>query len=141
MLHFHIKCSLFSAKLRLNLFLNKIRNFREIKNSKISRKNWHQKLQILSYQSREFHKFFWAINCCNSETHGFHKIFAKYFLISHFREILLSFCLIYFREILQKFFRNATEFFCIFSRNVSFAGKITLLPVPQLDVKRTIWEP
>ena len=30
------------------------------------------KLQILSYQGREFHKFFWAINCC----HGFYKIFA-----------------------------------------------------------------
>ena len=34
------------------------------------------KLQILRNQSREFHKFFWAINCCSSNTHGFHEIFA-----------------------------------------------------------------
>ena len=33
------------------------------------------KLQILSYQNIEFHKFFWAINCFSYKTHGFHKLF------------------------------------------------------------------
>ena len=38
----------------------------------------------MSYQSREFQKFFWALNCCSYKTHGFHKIFAfrKIFPIS-----------------------------------------------------------
>jgi len=72
-------------------------------------------LWILSYQSREFNKFFWAINCCSYKTHGFHKIFAsenisaflRNFGISHFhknkfREIIFTkFRLIYFREKMQ----------------------------------------
>ena len=33
------------------------------------------KLQILSYYSTEFHKFFCAINCCSYKTHF--RIFAK----------------------------------------------------------------
>ena len=36
----------------------------------------HSKLQILSYHSRTFLKFFWAINCCSYKTHGFQKKFA-----------------------------------------------------------------
>ena len=30
----------------------------------------------MSYQSRKFLKFFWAINCCSYKTHGFKKKFA-----------------------------------------------------------------
>ena len=55
---------------------------------------WHNKTSNMSYQSREFHKFFRAINCCSFKTHGFHKIFA----IFHFTKSL----------------RNATENFRTF---------------------------
>ena len=74
---------------------------------------------LKSYQSKEFQKFFWAINCCSYKIHGFHKILAfsrnfrisrKYFRIPHFRE----------KNVYNIFFsRNATE---KFRRNLLFAG-------------------
>ena len=85
------------------------------------------KLQILRYQSREFHKFFLGINCCSYNTHGFHEIFAfrifakfSHFAFrenifakfSHFREISLCFRFIFFGkkcEISQKSLQKANE--------------------------------
>ena len=73
--------------------------------------------------SREFHKFFWAFNCCCYKTHGFHKIstfrennfaFSRNVRITHFR-------LNHFSEknmkISWKKLRNETENFRFFSRN------------------------
>ena len=39
----------------------------------------------MSYQSKEFHKFFWAINCCTNKTQNY-LISRKYFGIFAFRE-------------------------------------------------------
>ena len=135
---FYIRCRVSSKKeksFREHFFLNHFASFSHCspaKNAKISRKNNTKKIernqilfikhlyyvkeeklfQILSYQSREFDKFVWAINCCSYKTNGFHKtfafgkniftfiIFAKIF--SHFsfsRNFRIShFHLIYFRE-------------------------------------------
>ena len=65
----------------------------------------------MSYQSREFHKFFWAINCCSYKTHGFHKIFAfsRNFHIFAFHENIFTFCIfVKFSHfaLSQKYFRN-----------------------------------
>ena len=92
-------------------------------------------LQILSNQSREFNKFFWASNCCSYKTHGFHKIFA-------FRENILAFPrdfrILHFpkknvREMWPKifaFFRETfrsleTLIFCIISNHIDCISKIT----------------
>ena len=56
------------------------------------------KLQILSYYSTEFHKFFCAINCCSYKTHF--RIFAK-----------KSFWFIYFREKVWPVWTKLFEFF------------------------------
>ena len=83
-------------------------------------------LWILSYQSREFNKFFWAINCCSYKTHGFHKIFAsenisaflRNFGISHFHKKnsmklfsrnFASFISVKKCNFTRKFFQNATK--------------------------------
>ena len=58
--------------------------------------------QILRYQSREFHKFFWVIYCCSYNTHGFTKfshfakIFSRNFHISHFSRNFALFSLYLF---------------------------------------------
>ena len=64
---------------------------------------------MLSSQSREFHKFFCAINSCNYNTSDFRGIllFAK-IVFSKFH-ILLAFS--------GKFFRSTNKNFRIFSRN------------------------
>ncbi len=81
----------------------------------------------MSYQSLEFHKFFWAINCCSYITNGFHKIFT----FSRF-----AFSLHFFS---RKSLRNATENFCIFSRNVSFAGNPSPDHTLQLSNPCILW--
>ena len=66
------------------------------------------KLQMLSYQSREFRKFFCAINCCTYGFRGilvFVKIFSRNFCEHCFRKIMRRFsifCFIHFREISGK---------------------------------------
>ena len=74
----------------------------------------------MRYQSTEFHKFFWGINCCSYNTHGFHKIFA-FRIFAKFRFVFALFIFAKKCEISRKSFRNATENFRIFSLNVSFA--------------------
>ena len=88
----------------------------------------------MSYQSREVHKFFWAIKFCNYKTYGFQNIFAFCEKILHFREIFAfcifaKFCFVFAScifakkcEISRESLRNATEHFRTFWRNVSFTG-------------------
>ena len=71
-------------------FVNKFREeYRIFKNKckiqtfiKVKEEKLFIRLQILSYQRREFHTFFFGINCCSYKTHGFHKVYS-------FREISL----------------------------------------------------
>ena len=84
-------------------------------------------LQILSFESREFHKFFCAINCCGYKTHGLLKIFA-------FRQTFCIYCktfLQYYFGILQSrnfhfsYFRKKYKISWKSLQNVSFAGNPT----------------
>ena len=53
----------------------------------------------MRYQSREFHKFFWGINCCSYNTHGFHGIFASREKICEMRPKIFAFFLETFRSL------------------------------------------
>ena len=81
----------------------------------------------MRYQSREFHKFFWAINCCSCNTYGFHeifafRIFAKFSHFAKFRFVFASFIFAKKAKFREKVCEMRTKIFAFFLRNVSFAG-------------------
>ena len=93
-------------------------------------------LQILSCVSREFYKFFRAINFCSyNKTHGFNKIFAfrifakifSFHIFAKFRFVCASFIFVKKCEILRKGLQNAIENFRIFPE--TFCSLETLLPM------------
>ena len=77
----------------------------------------------MSFQIREFHKVFWAINFSR---------FLQNFREIFFREISFRFRSIYFHEKMQnfakKFAKCARKFSHIFSRNISLAENPCLIP-------------
>ena len=110
----------------------KIQTFIKVKKEKLFIRH---KTSNMRYQSREFHKFFWAINCCSYKTRGFHKIsefshfakiFSQNFCILHFRKnffckILLCFLLHFISRNFAKKFAKC-EYFRICLRNILFTG-------------------
>ena len=76
----------------------------------------------MRYQSREFHKFFWAINCCSYNTHGFHEIFAFW----KFCFVLASFIFAKKCEISRKSLWNAQRKFSHFFAKRFVRWKVNL---------------
>ena len=78
------------------------------------------KLLMLSSQTREFHKFFCAINCCSYR-------FSRNFFsrnIATFRFVFAFFCLIYFREKMRNFAKKFAKYEPKFSHFFNFFAKV-----------------
>ena len=79
---------------------------------------WFNKLQILCYQSREFHKFFSVINCCSYKTF---RILWNFRIFPKINFVPFSF------HLFSRKHAKCDDNFRIFSRKVSLAGNPRLL--------------
>ena len=100
----------------LNRYLEKSNSlhqtFIEVKEEKLL--IWHNKTSNIEVSEQ---RFFWAINCCSYNTHGFHEIFA--FRIKNFRQILFS-------KISLDLFSKICEMWTKIFAKLSFAGNFSL---------------